>query len=406
VSHVFGKGGVGGFLGRTFSLKNLVPEVLTIAGGVLGGPIGAGLGDTAGNLIEGRNIGQAAVGGLEAGALDYATAGILGLGGSGSLLSGTEVGNALQSVSGGISGLEGAVGSDITAGLGDVGLGGVASGVGSALGGVGSAASSLGSDISSGFGNLGSSLGITGAGGLTSDISSGWDDLTGSGAASTALTGSTVSNPTLAQSLVNTPGNVTSAIAGAPSVVQNAGGGTILGNLLGGGGGGTSSVAGAGTGGGSMLGGILKTAIGAAPLAVDLLRGNQPVSGQAQIGTSAAQLSAQGTQLQSYLQTGTLPPGAQASINQAVAASQASIRSQYASMGMSGSSAEAQDLANAQTAGVSQATTMAQSLLSTGLQESQMSDQLYQDIMNQALQQDNQLSSAIGTFATAAASAA
>jgi hypothetical protein len=155
-----------------------------------------------------------------------------------------------------------------------------------------------------------------------------------------------------------------------------------------------------------MLGGILKTAIGAAPLAVDLLRGNQPVSGQAQIGTSAAQLSAQGTQLQSYLQTGTLPPGAQASINQAVAASQASIRSQYASMGMSGSSAEAQDLANAQTAGVSQATTMAQSLLSTGLQESQMSDQLYQDIMNQALQQDNQLSSAIGTFATAAASAA
>jgi len=121
------------------------------------------------------------------------------------------------------------------------------------------------------------------------------------------------------------------------------------------------------------------------------------------LATNAAQLNAQGQQLQTYLQTGTLPPGAQASINQAVAASQASIRSQYASMGMSGSSAEAQDLANAQTAGATQANQMAMSLMNTGIQETNMSDQLYQNIMNESMQQDNQLSSAIGTFAASAA---
>ena len=70
---------------------------------------------------------------------------------------------------------------------------------------------------------------------------------------------------------------------------------------------------------------------------------------------------------------------------------------------MSGSSAEAQDIAKAEQAGVTQATNMASQLLSTGIQSTQMSDQLYQDIMNQSMQEDQDLSSAIGNFAVMAA---
>ncbi len=387
MSHVFGKGGFGGFLGREFSLKNLVPNALTIGGALVGGPIGAGLGRTTGELIEGQNIGQAATSGLGAGALDYATAGL------GNALQGTDVGNALSSVSGAGQSAFGSLGSDISSGLGSLGLGGI-----------GTALSGLGSDVSSGLSTAGSDLGITGTGGLTSDISSGWNQLsTGASnlfngpTATQALTGSTVSNPALASTLENVPGNVASTAANAPTISQ--GGGGILSSLFGGGGG-TSATAGAG-GGGLLSGFGARDLLAAAPLALDALRGNQAYKGENQLSQSAAQLSAQGAQLQSYIQTGTLPPGAQAAINQAVAASQASIRSQYASMGGSGSSAEAQDLANAQAAGVAQATQTAQSLLSTGIQQSQLSDQLYQDIMNQSMQEDQDLSGAFGTFASA-----
>jgi hypothetical protein len=70
---------------------------------------------------------------------------------------------------------------------------------------------------------------------------------------------------------------------------------------------------------------------------------------------------------------------------------------------MSGSSAEAQDLANAQQVAQTQGTSIAMNLLNTGIQESQLSSQLYTQIMNEALQQDQQLGSAIGSFASALA---
>jgi hypothetical protein len=372
--------------------SSIAPILGGIAGTIIapgiGTAIGAGLGSTVGGLASGKNIGQSLTGGLETGALagvGGAALGALGsAAGTGGFLSGTLAGNAINAVGSGLS--------------------------------------SLGGDITSGLGAVGNALDITGPGGLTSDISSGWSDLTGggagtatsgaatgaltsgaaapsitSGAASQAITGGTVSNPALASELSNVPGNVAAPVTEAaggvtPSISQ--GGGGLFG--LGGGGG--------GGGGKGLFGGSNAMALlAAAPVALDVLRGNQQYKGQAQIGQSAAQLSAQSQQLQNYLQTGTLPPAAQASINQAVAASQASIRSQYASMGMSGSSAEAQDLANAQTAGATQAMNYAQSLFSTGLQETQMSDALYQNIMNQSMAQDNQLSSAIGSFAAAAA---
>jgi hypothetical protein len=93
----------------------------------------------------------------------------------------------------------------------------------------------------------------------------------------------------------------------------------------------------------------------------------------------------------------------QGALNNAGAAAQAAIRSQYASRGMSGSSAEATDLANVQSTIAGQGAQIAQQLLQTGVSESNLSAQLYQSIMSANLQQDAQLGTALSTLAGAAA---
>ncbi len=202
-------------------------------------------------------------------------------------------------------------------------------------------------------------------------------------------------------------GNVASNAPGA-SILAGGGGTAAPAAAATGAATGAAGATGAGTTAGAAGGGLFggHPALGvlsAAPAVLEAIRGSQPYKGQTQLQQSAAQLGQQGTQLQNYLQTGTLPPGAQAAINQATASAQAAIRSQYAAMGMSGSSAEAQDLAAAQQQGAAQANSMAMQLLNSGIQSTQMSDQLYQDIMNQSMQQDQDLSSAIGNFASMAA---
>jgi hypothetical protein len=114
----------------------------------------------------------------------------------------------------------------------------------------------------------------------------------------------------------------------------------------------------------------------------------------------AASLAANGQQLQSYLQTGQLPPGVQNSITSATKSAQASIRSQYAARGMTGSSAEAQDLANVQQQAASQGADIATKLLQTGITESQLSDQIYGELLKTSIAQDGQLQSAVGNFAS------
>ena len=117
----------------------------------------------------------------------------------------------------------------------------------------------------------------------------------------------------------------------------------------------------------------------------------------------AGQLAGQSAQLESYLSSGTLPPGVQASLTQAGDAAKAAIRSRYAAMGASGSSAEQQDLANVDQTVVTNGANIAMQLLQTGITEGQLSSQLYQTILQTSLQSNAALSSAIGNFAGAAA---
>lgn len=139
-------------------------------------------------------------------------------------------------------------------------------------------------------------------------------------------------------------------------------------------------------------------------LGYEAIKGNQTLPGEAAISAEASQLGQQSQQLQSYLNSGTLPPGISTALKQASTQAEATIRSQYASRGMSGSSAEAADLANVQNTIVSQGAGIAQSLLQTGVQEAGLAANLYSSIMTTALQQDNQLGSAITALASSAVS--
>ena len=144
-------------------------------------------------------------------------------------------------------------------------------------------------------------------------------------------------------------------------------------------------------------------ALGGAGLAYNMLKGNEPVPYSAQLESQAAQLQAQGAQLQGYLSSGTLPPGIGAALQGAHDSAAASIRAQYASRGMSGSSAEMQDLSNLAQTTVSQGANIASSLLSTGVSEQQFASGLYQNLMAQSVAQDTAMSNAMAGFTNAMA---
>lgn len=146
-------------------------------------------------------------------------------------------------------------------------------------------------------------------------------------------------------------------------------------------------------------GSVIGPGVSGAGLVANLIKGNQPMPGENALKTQAAQFASQGQTLQSYLTNGTLPPGVATSLHSAGEAAKASIRSQYAARGMTGSDAEARDLANVDTSIVTQGASIASNLLSQGVQESNLSSQLYRTIMNAATQQDAQLGQAISGFA-------
>ena len=152
------------------------------------------------------------------------------------------------------------------------------------------------------------------------------------------------------------------------------------------------------------VGGNLGPLVSGGGLAAAALKGNAPFPGQTQLASTAADLAAQGKTLSSYLTSGTLPAGVQASLTQAANAAKASIRSQYAARGMTGSDAEARDLANVDTGVISQGADIATKLLAQGVSESGMSAQLYDTIMKTSMAEDASLGNALTGFAQSLAS--
>jgi hypothetical protein len=143
--------------------------------------------------------------------------------------------------------------------------------------------------------------------------------------------------------------------------------------------------------------------------------GNFPQSQQQQqLAQQEQQLAQQqqqiGTELQQPLLTGQLPPGQQEVVAKALQDAISTIKGRYASLGLTGSTMEADAIANAQNqstvaaAGIEQ--TMAQTgtqAVSNATQALQLEAQVYNTIMNAQIQQDQQLGNAISGFANAAA---
>ena len=135
----------------------------------------------------------------------------------------------------------------------------------------------------------------------------------------------------------------------------------------------------------------------------NMLMGQQPPKYQKQLSAEAQNMQAQGQQLASYLASGNLPPGVQAQLNSAHEAAIASVRSQHANRGTSGSSMEAQDLQRINEAVVSQGASIATQLLQAGISEQQMAVGIYNNLMNSSLAQDQRMSQAISGFTNALA---
>lgn len=136
-------------------------------------------------------------------------------------------------------------------------------------------------------------------------------------------------------------------------------------------------------------------------LAANMLMGNQPTEGTAELKALAEKANQRGDLYSSYLQNGTLPPGAQAGLTQASDAAKAAIRSKYAGLNMSGSSAEMQELNDVDSRAQAQGFQMASNLLNTGVQESGLSANLYSALLRLNAKRDANTGRAISSFAAA-----
>lgn len=137
----------------------------------------------------------------------------------------------------------------------------------------------------------------------------------------------------------------------------------------------------------------------------NLIQGQKQDPAAQQLQALANQLGPQASQLQSYLANGTLPPGMQASVDQATAAAKARVISSYASRGQSTdpsqNSALAQELSSIDQNAVVSAGQLAVQLYQQGVSETQINAQIYNALLNADQAQAKQTQDALGSFASA-----
>jgi hypothetical protein len=374
--------------------------VIATGAGILGsGVVGAGLGAGL-SAVEGGDPGQgalfgglggAALGGLGAafggGAGGAAVGGVDSVGATGgaatadiSAAAGTAAPLSGATAAGGLAGGAGSIPADLTSANLIQGLGPATADIASPIAAVGSPAAAAGLDATA-TGVL-SSLG----GGVTAD-----------NALLNAPTGSQAGVQDFLKTGVAPQGSVGAA---APTFTQ--GGGSSLDNL-------------AGKLGTGAINSLTKNPIGTAIAGGGLINNlfNQPSQPNlTALQNEANTLSSQGSTLQSYLQSGTLPPGAQAAITQATQGAIANMVSNYASRGQDVSknpdgtyrnSTLQQEVNNIQQAAASQAFKTADTLLQQGVQQSGLAGDIYSELLNISQQQGQQTGSAIANLSAALA---
>lgn len=156
----------------------------------------------------------------------------------------------------------------------------------------------------------------------------------------------------------------------------------------------------------SPTGKVISTGVSGLGLVNSLMQANtpNPIPGQAQLQATANALGQTGTSLiapnataasgvagqaqdqsrtlENYLNTGTLPPAVQASLDRATQSAITDIKAKYAAKGMPpDSSAEQQDIAAVQQSSVIQGGTLAAQLYSQGVSQEQLAGQIYQGLV-------------------------
>jgi hypothetical protein len=151
----------------------------------------------------------------------------------------------------------------------------------------------------------------------------------------------------------------------------------------------------------------LGIALSAGGLGYSILEGQKVSANEQALQAAAGTQAGQGQQLSNYIQTGQLPPGLAAQVANATAAAKAAIISGYASRGQnadpSQNSALAQELSQVDMNALAMQGQLATQLLTAGLQESNMSDQLYAQLIGIDQTQAKNTGAAISNFASALA---
>lgn len=164
-------------------------------------------------------------------------------------------------------------------------------------------------------------------------------------------------------------------------------------------------------GGGFDLGHFLtRTALPGAMLGYQIMQANNGFPGQGRLESMARDRLQQSRAMEQgaiEAMNGHLPSSAEAGVQQGLRAAQATIRSRYANMGLSGSTMEADDLANAELQAESMRFQIGQQMAQTGLtaagNANSTASALYELIMNGMIQQGTQLGNALAAFAGATA---
>jgi hypothetical protein len=161
----------------------------------------------------------------------------------------------------------------------------------------------------------------------------------------------------------------------------------------------------------SLVGQVTKNPLGTAAagvgLGMNLLQGNKTDPALAQEKQLAQTAQDQAAKMQSYLSTGTLPPGLQSAVDQAVAARKASIIQNHAQQGQSTdptqNSALAQELSNIDLQATSEIAKIATGLYTQGVQMFQIDADLLNKIYNADMAQNKLVGDALTNFAKALA---
>jgi hypothetical protein len=147
---------------------------------------------------------------------------------------------------------------------------------------------------------------------------------------------------------------------------------------------------------------VIGLGVGGAGIAKQLLAPQQPTTGDPTTDALRKQLLQSQLNATNRLTSGEITPEQQQQINNNLQANISAIKAKYASLGMSGSTTEQQEISSAMAQATGQAGGLQLETIRTGLQGAGMAQQEANQLIRETMGQDAALSNAIAAFAAAA----